>query len=106
MSGNEAHARIKSNKLLDEAGWRFSDTVEGTANIVLKHNVKITQLLLDERGNDFERTENGFTDYSLIDDSGRVVCIVEAKAERLHKHLRTRPDSKTKNNLDKMAGDQ
>jgi len=84
MNGNEAHARIKINKLLDEAGWRFSDTVEGTANIVLEQNVKITQSLLDELGNDFEKTKNGFTDYSLIDDSGRVICIVEAKAEHLN----------------------
>ena len=84
MNGNEAHARIKINKLLDEAGWRFSDTAEGTANIVLEQNVKITQSLLDELGNDFEKTKNGFTDYSLLDNNGRVVCIVEAKAEHLH----------------------
>jgi len=51
---------------------------------VLEQNVKITQSLLDELGNNFEKTKNGFTDYSLIDDSGRVVCVVEAKAERLH----------------------
>lgn len=84
MNGNEAHARIKVNKLLDEAGWRFTDTDEGTANIVLEQNVKIPQSLLDELGNDFEKTKNGFTDYSLIDDSGCVVCVVEAKAEHLN----------------------
>jgi len=32
----EAQARIKINKLLEEAGWRFFDSNEGKANIVLK----------------------------------------------------------------------
>lgn len=29
MSDKEARARIKINKLLEEAGWRFFDTEEG-----------------------------------------------------------------------------
>ena len=37
----EALARIKINKLLEDAGWRFFDTAEGTANIRLEPNVKI-----------------------------------------------------------------
>ena len=40
---NEAHARIKINKLLEEAGWRFFDTDGGRANILLENHVKITQ---------------------------------------------------------------
>ena len=29
----EAKARIEINKLLEESGWRFLDSAEGTANI-------------------------------------------------------------------------
>lgn len=84
MEGKEAKARIKINKLLDEAGWRFLDNVNGAANVLLEQNVKITQSLLDELGNDFEKTKNGFTDYSLIGTDGRVIAVVEAKAEHLN----------------------
>jgi type I restriction enzyme, R subunit len=84
MSGNEAKARIKINKLLEEAGWRFLDGDGGNANILLEQNVKITQTLLDELGNDFEKTKNGYTDYSLIGNDGRIVAVVEAKAEHLN----------------------
>lgn len=84
MAGNEAKARIKINKLLEEAGWRFLDDERGSANVLLEQNVKITQSLLDELGNDFEKTKNGYTDYSLTGTDGRVVAVVEAKAEHLH----------------------
>jgi type I restriction enzyme, R subunit len=33
---NEAHARIKINQLLTEAGWRFFDNEEGKASILLE----------------------------------------------------------------------
>ena len=39
----EALARIKINKLLEDAGWRFFDTKDGRANIQLEPNVKIQQ---------------------------------------------------------------
>jgi type I restriction enzyme, R subunit len=84
MSGNEAKARIKINKLLEEAGWRFLDGDGGNANILLEQNVKITQTLMDELGKDFEKTKNGYTDYSLIGNDGRIVAVVEAKAEHLN----------------------
>src|SRR5205085_2990796 len=84
MAGNEAKARIKINRLLEEAGWRFFDDETGHANVLLEQNVKITQTLLDELGSDFEKTKNGFTDYSLLGEDGRVVTVVEAKAEHLN----------------------
>ncbi len=40
---NETHARIKINKLLEEAGWRFFDNEQGKANILLENHVKITR---------------------------------------------------------------
>lgn len=84
MAGNEAKARIKINKLLEEAGWRFLDSEQGKANVLLEQNVKVTQSLLDELGNDFEKTKNGYTDYSLIGSDGRIIAVVEAKAEGLN----------------------
>jgi type I restriction enzyme R subunit len=38
----EAKARIKINKLLEEAGWRYFDTSEGKATITLEVNTKLT----------------------------------------------------------------
>src|SRR5437868_5525996 len=84
MAEKEAKARIKINKLLEEAGWRFFDDDKGNANILLEQNVKLTKSLLDELGNDFEKTKNGFTDYSLIGADGRVIAVVEAKAEHFN----------------------
>jgi type I restriction enzyme R subunit len=36
----EAKARIKINKLLEEAGWRFFDTEDGKANIHLESHAE------------------------------------------------------------------
>jgi len=49
---NEAHARIKINQLLEEAGWRFFENAQGPANILLENQVKITQQEIDAWGND------------------------------------------------------
>jgi len=49
----EAGARIKINKFLEEAGWRFFDEDGKKANIQLEKNVKISQYQLDDLGEDF-----------------------------------------------------
>jgi len=36
MNQKEAHARIKINNYLEEAGWRFFDSPEGKSNILLE----------------------------------------------------------------------
>ena len=46
----EAKARIKINKLLEEAGWRFFDDEKGPANILLENYVKITEREIDAWG--------------------------------------------------------
>ena len=79
----EAKARIKINKLLEEAGWRFFDSKEGRANIVLENKTKLTQIELDEFGEDFEKTKNGFIDYLLLDDKGFPFIVLEAKKEEI-----------------------
>ena len=80
----EAQARIKINQLLEAAGWRFFDTAEGKANIALEHNVKPTKArvdALDELGNDFEATSQGFIDFLLLDEKSFPLVVLEAKAE-------------------------
>ncbi len=81
---NEAHARIKINHLLEQAGWRFFDNEQGPANILLENHVKITQKAFDAWGNDFEKTKNGSLDFLLIDSSSKPLCVLEAKKESLH----------------------
>ncbi|MEO8254838.1 MAG: DEAD/DEAH box helicase family protein [Flavobacterium sp.] len=81
---NEAHARIKINQLLCEAGWRFFDNEEGTANILLENHVKITQTEIDAWGNDYEKVKNGSLDFLLVDNTNKPICVLEAKKEGLH----------------------
>jgi type I restriction enzyme R subunit len=81
MAEKEAKARIKINKLLEEAGWRFFDNEQGKANILLENNVKITKQKLDEWGEDFESVKNGFIDFLLLDKQGFPFIVLEAKAE-------------------------
>lgn len=81
MAEKEAKARIKINKLLEEAGWRFFDTDEGKANILLENNVKITRKKLNELGENFEKTTNGYIDFLLLDENGFPFIVLEAKAE-------------------------
>ncbi len=82
--GKEAKARIKINKLLDEAGWRFFDDETGRSNIILENNTKITQPILDDFGDDFENTTNGFIDYLLLDNKGFPLIVLEAKKDNIH----------------------
>jgi type I restriction enzyme R subunit len=77
----EAKARIKINKLLEEAGWRFFDNEKGQANISLEPNIKITKKDIDSFGEDFESTKNGFIDFLLLDKNGFPLVILEAKKE-------------------------
>ena len=77
----EAKARIRINKLLEEAGWRFFDTLEGRANICLETNVIITEQKLNELGEDFEKTKNGCVDFLLLDELGFPLVVLEAKKE-------------------------
>lgn len=81
---NEAHARIKINQLLEEAGWRFFDNEKGKANILLENHVKITQTEIDAWGNDYEKTKNGSLDFLLVDTNNKPICVLEAKKESLH----------------------
>ena len=50
MGAKEATARIKINHLLEGAGWRFFDSKDGPANVVLEPNVKITEQSIEALG--------------------------------------------------------
>ena len=52
-----------------------------TNNIALEPNVKLTVHDIDELGEDFEETSNGFVDFLLLDDKGFPLLVLEAKAE-------------------------
>jgi type I restriction enzyme R subunit len=84
MLKNEAHARIKINQLLTEAGWSFFDNKKGKANILLENHVKISQKEIDAWGNDYEKTKNGSLDFLLVDNNSKPICVLEAKKESLH----------------------
>lgn len=81
MSAKEAKARIKINKLLETAGWRFFDDENGSANIQVEANVKITKKQFDDFGENFEKVKNGFIDFLLLDEHGKPFIVLEAKSE-------------------------
>ena len=78
---NEATARIKINKLLEEAGWRFFAKNGKPTNIVLEAGASIRESDLDDLGDDFEKTKKGYIDFLLLDDKGRPCIVLEAKSE-------------------------
>lgn len=81
MSEKEATARIKINKLLEAAGWRFFPEGGAPANIRLEPSVTIKSTDLDALGDNFEQTERGFVDFLLLDAKGFPFIVLEAKAE-------------------------
>lgn len=78
---NEAVARVKINKLLEAAGWRFFPEGGKPANIQLEHGVVIEKSDLDDLGNDFEKAARGFVDFLLLDERGFPLIVLEAKSE-------------------------
>ena len=78
---NEATSRIKINKLLEGAGWRFFPDGNKPANICLEAGATLTTTDLDEFGENFEKTTNGFIDFLLLDSKGFPYIVLEAKSE-------------------------
>ena len=78
---NEATARIKINRLLEAAGWRFFDDGDGPANIRLEPQVTLKPADIDRLGNDFENAGKGFVDFLLLDSGGFPLIVLEAKSE-------------------------
>lgn len=76
----EATARIKINKLLEAAGWRFFPDGKLPANIQLEPSVTLKTQDLDALGENFERTTKGFIDFLLLNEKGFPFIVLEAKS--------------------------
>jgi type I restriction enzyme R subunit len=81
LSNKEAFARIKINKLLEAAGWRFFPDGSAPANIRLVPSVTIKAYDLDALGENFEKASKGFIDFLLLDSKGFPLIVLEAKSE-------------------------
>lgn len=81
---NEATARIKINKLLEAAGWRFFASADGPANIRLESSATLTHADIDAFGNDFEKTSTGKIDFLLLNQKGFPLIVLEAKSEKFN----------------------
>jgi type I restriction enzyme R subunit len=79
MAAKEAKARIKINKLLEEAGWSFFDSEQGRATIKLESSIK-----MEDMGEDFEHSKAGFIDFLLVDENQNPIVVLEAKKESLN----------------------
>jgi len=77
----EAMARIKINQMLEKAGWRFFETPQGPANIILEGKAKLKKAELDDLGENFEKAHAGYMDFLLLDESGFPFIVLEAKRE-------------------------
>ena len=81
MPGKEAAARIKINKLLETAGWRFFADGKSPANIQLEPSVTLKVQHLNALGENFEKAQKGFVDFLLLNEKGFPFIVLEAKAE-------------------------
>lgn len=81
---NEASARIKINKLLDSAGWRFFANAHGPANVQLEPNFTLKAKELDALGENFERASKGYIDFLLLNEKSFPFIVLEAKSEDKH----------------------
>jgi type I restriction enzyme R subunit len=82
VMAKEAKARIRINERLQRSGWRFFDDESGPANISLETHVKLKKKILEDLGDDFEKTTNGFVDYLLLDERRFPIAVLEAKSEK------------------------
>ena len=81
MANKEATARVKINKLLEAAGWRFFSEGNSPANIRLEPSVTVKSADLDALGENFEKTSKGFIDFLLLNTKGFPLIVLEAKSE-------------------------
>lgn len=77
----EAAARIKINKLLEAAGWRFLADAKGPANVQLEPSVTLKAADIDALGQNFEKAKKGFIDFLLLNEKGFPFIVLEAKSE-------------------------
>jgi type I restriction enzyme R subunit len=82
MAKKEAQARIKINKLLEQARWRFFPDKNGPDNIICESRIsRKAYSPSTDFGDDFEKIIHGFVDYLLLNLERKPVAVVEAKRE-------------------------
>ena len=81
MAIKEAVARIKINRLLEAAGWRFFADGNLPATIQLERSVTLRIQDIDALGKDFEKVSKGYIDFLLLNEKGFPFIVLEAKAE-------------------------
>ncbi|MDP8237870.1 MAG: DEAD/DEAH box helicase family protein [Candidatus Hatepunaea meridiana] len=81
MNNKEATARIKINRLLESAGWRFFAEGNKPANIQLERGVTLNSDDVEALGTDFEKATKGFIDFLLLDERKFPLIVLEAKSE-------------------------
>lgn len=67
--GNEATARLKINKLLENSGWRLLDDENGSKNVLVESSTSKSN------------SRKGSIDYLLLDKYGKPFIVLEAKSE-------------------------
>lgn len=77
VNTTEAHARIKINNMLTEAGWHLVNDLAKNirANVDLEYTTKI---------NRDDKFKAGLLDYLLLDSKGFPLCVLEAKREDIN----------------------
>ncbi|MDP8220952.1 MAG: DEAD/DEAH box helicase family protein [Candidatus Stygibacter frigidus] len=83
QNNTEATARIRINEKLKDSGWRFFEEANKQSNICLEMHIKVSAGDLEQLGDDFEGTKQGFADYILLDSQNFPLAVLEAKRERL-----------------------
>lgn len=84
MAQKEASARLKINKLLEDAGWRLFNTDTARANVDVETRLNPgTKVNSSDIGEDFENIHGGFIDYLLLDDNQKPIAVLEAKRESI-----------------------
>ncbi len=81
MAKKEATARIKINKQLEAAGWRFFSENGRPANIQLEPGVMLRREIVDALGENFEQASKGYIDFVLLNEKGFPFIVLEAKSE-------------------------
>jgi type I restriction enzyme R subunit len=87
MPAKEATARIKINKLLDAAGWRFFQNGNAPTNIRLEPGVTIKTIDLAALGDNFERATRGYTEAEQVSTNPKPELIARIKRKKIQAAL-------------------
>jgi hypothetical protein len=87
----EGAARIKINKLLEQAGWRLIGDDRGPANVVLENHIKITKSSLDAYGDDINKTIHeraASRKHDIVKNLGKSCAVIDNGYEEISRYSR------------------